>query len=94
MANEIRLIQATGGAVVKQRSLCYASTYSPRFSEWAKDNGKRLKEELEKAYSRTAEDIQLLLTGELEPTDAQTQNLCVAIEEAVKQYRAELEPAR
>ena len=94
MANQVRVVRALDGAVVEQRSLCYASTSTPEFSEWAAAEGTLLKEELEKAYTRTADDIQLMLAGELDATDTEEQNLCVALEETVKAYQAEMEPAR
>ena len=82
--------QVSNGETIDQSSLCYASS-AKNFLDWGAENGKLLKEEMEAAYSRVAEDINLMLAGELDNTDNEKQELCAALKEKSRQYRHGLE---
>lgn len=91
MSNQVKIKQLSNGETIDQSSLCYASS-TKNFSDWGAENGKLLKEEMEVAYSRVAEDIQSMLAGELDNASDDEQNLCAALKEKAQQYRRELTP--
>ena len=88
VANKMRVIQRADGTVLKEAPLCYASRDTHNFSDWASDNGKRLKYEVETAYARIAQDVLMILAEDKNSagtTEAIT--LCARLEETVDQLR-------
>jgi hypothetical protein len=84
MASRIRVLSSDDGTVLKDRSLCYASSDSPEFSAWAVDQNKRLRAELDTAYAATAETLLLILAGEAYSTSAESNQLCDTLTEIVE----------
>ena len=84
MASRIRVLSSDDDTVLKDRSLCYASSDSPEFSAWAVDQNKRLRAELDTAYAATAETLLLILAGEAYSTSAESNQLCDTLTEIVE----------
>ena len=83
MSNAVRLIRREDGAVLKDATICYASTDTPNFSDWAMDGQKRLRAELESAFAYTAEEILQLLAGDVDVTSSARVDACAELNEAV-----------
>lgn len=95
MANHIRLRRKADGIVLKDRSLCYASKDTPNFTQWAADEGKRIREAMNAAYTHTAETILLILADEAYSTNSRNNELCKALLVTVEARKAALaEPDR
>ena len=90
MSNELRLIRREDGVVLKEASLCYASQDTPNFSEWASDDHKRLRTELNAAYDRAAQDILLVLSEEKDTTKAHSLGSCALLKLAEERNQADL----
>lgn len=88
MANQMRVVRAEDGSVLKQAPLCYASRAAHNFSSWAVDEGKRLKHEMESAYSRVAQDVLMILAGDKDSAGTtEAKALCAKLSETADQIR-------
>jgi TPR repeat protein len=91
MSSRVQVRRAIDSVILKDRTLCYASSDTPKFSQWAADEGQRIREELVTAYASIADTILLILADQAYSTNTRNNELCEALLVTVKARKAALE---